>query len=91
MIVGISLAAGVAAALFEEHGIDVGYAYNRKEAKDHGEGGTLVGAEVTPLWDEWNLGSVALNYINSIKKIIRLWLVWMIYYKYGFLKNVNKM
>jgi len=43
---GISLAAGVAAALFAEHGIDVGYAYNRKEAKDHGEGGTLVGAEV---------------------------------------------
>jgi orotidine 5'-phosphate decarboxylase subfamily 2 len=43
---GISLASGVAAALFAEHGIDVGYAYNRKEAKDHGEGGTLVGAEV---------------------------------------------
>lgn len=43
---GISLAAGVAAALYDIHGIDVGYAYNRKEAKDHGEGGVLVGADV---------------------------------------------
>mmetsp|Transcript_52489 Transcript_52489/g.96707 ORF Transcript_52489/g.96707 Transcript_52489/m.96707 type:complete len:551 (-) Transcript_52489:95-1747(-) len=44
---GIGLAAGVAAALYTEHGIDVGYAYNRKEAKDHGEGGLLVGADVS--------------------------------------------
>lgn len=43
---GISLAAGVAAALFTEYAIDVGYAYNRKEPKDHGEGGVLVGADV---------------------------------------------
>jgi len=43
---GIPLAAGVAAALYSEHGIDTGFAYNRKEAKDHGEGGTLVGADV---------------------------------------------
>jgi orotate phosphoribosyltransferase len=27
-------------------GRDVGFAYNRKEAKDHGEGGTLVGAKL---------------------------------------------
>eukprot|EP00928_Gymnodinium_smaydae_P080726 TRINITY_DN64372_c0_g1_i1.p1 TRINITY_DN64372_c0_g1~~TRINITY_DN64372_c0_g1_i1.p1 ORF type:complete len:518 (+),score=117.36 TRINITY_DN64372_c0_g1_i1:73-1626(+) len=43
---GIPLAAGVAAALHEEHNIDVGFAYNRKEAKDHGEGGVLVGAPI---------------------------------------------
>lgn len=43
---GIPLAAGIASALYAEHGIDVGFAYNRKEAKDHGEGGTLVGADV---------------------------------------------
>merc|ERR1712060_772677 len=43
---GISLAAGVSAALFSEYGIDVGFAYNRKEAKDHGEGGNLVGADI---------------------------------------------
>jgi len=43
---GIGLAAGVAAALFNEYGLDYGYAYNRKEVKDHGEGGCLVGADV---------------------------------------------
>ncbi len=41
---GIPLAAVTAAALAEQHGRDVPYTYNRKEAKDHGEGGTLVGA-----------------------------------------------
>lgn len=41
---GISLAALTAAALFDEHGIDVPFAYNRKEKKAHGEGGQLVGA-----------------------------------------------
>ncbi len=41
---GIPLAASVAIALAEQHGRDVPYAYNRKEAKDHGEGGVMVGA-----------------------------------------------
>lgn len=41
---GIVLAAITAAALAERHDRDVPFAYNRKEAKDHGEGGTLVGA-----------------------------------------------
>ncbi|HEX7062911.1 MAG TPA: orotate phosphoribosyltransferase [Woeseiaceae bacterium] len=41
---GIPLAALTAAALAEHHDIDVPYAYNRKEAKDHGEGGSIVGA-----------------------------------------------
>jgi len=43
---GISLGAVVSAALYNDYGVDVGYAYNRKEAKDHGEGGTLVGASM---------------------------------------------
>lgn len=43
---GISLGAVVSAALYSEYGIDVGFAYNRKEVKDHGEGGMLVGAPV---------------------------------------------
>jgi orotate phosphoribosyltransferase len=43
---GIGLAAGVASALYAEYGLDYGYAYNRKEVKDHGEGGSLVGADV---------------------------------------------
>ena len=42
---GITLAAATAIAL-ADIGINVPYAYNRKEAKDHGEGGSLVGAPV---------------------------------------------
>jgi orotate phosphoribosyltransferase len=41
---GIPLATATAVALAVEHGIDVPFAYNRKEAKAHGEGGVLVGA-----------------------------------------------
>ena len=40
---GIPLAAVTAAALYEQHGRDLPYAFNRKEAKDHGEGGRIVG------------------------------------------------
>jgi orotate phosphoribosyltransferase len=40
---GITLAASIAIALARQ-GVNVPYAYNRKEAKDHGEGGTIVGA-----------------------------------------------
>jgi orotate phosphoribosyltransferase len=43
---GISLGAVVCAALYSDYGIDVGFAYDRKEAKDHGEGGKLVGASM---------------------------------------------
>jgi orotate phosphoribosyltransferase len=42
---GIPIAVATSAAL-AERGVDVGVAYNRKEAKDHGEGGWLVGADV---------------------------------------------
>ena len=42
---GIALAAATAIALADS-GRNVPYAYNRKEAKDHGEGGSLVGAPV---------------------------------------------
>jgi len=41
---GIPLAAATAIALADHHGRDTPYAFNRKEAKDHGEGGTIVGA-----------------------------------------------
>ncbi|KAH9939854.1 orotate phosphoribosyltransferase [Amylocystis lapponica] len=43
---GIPFAAGTALVLHRDHGIDVGYAYDRKEAKDHGEGGVMIGAPV---------------------------------------------
>ncbi len=43
---GIPLVAAIAYALSVNHGIDKPYAFNRKEAKDHGEGGLIVGAEL---------------------------------------------
>jgi len=41
---GIPLVSVIAATLYEKHGRDYPYAYNRKEVKDHGEGGNIVGA-----------------------------------------------
>jgi len=41
---GIALATAMAVALADRHGRDVPVAFNRKEAKDHGEGGTIIGA-----------------------------------------------
>jgi orotate phosphoribosyltransferase len=41
---GIPLASATAIALADHHAIDVPFVYNRKEAKNHGEGGVLVGA-----------------------------------------------
>jgi orotate phosphoribosyltransferase len=41
---GIPLATATAVALVNDHGLDVQFAYNRKEAKTHGEGGVMVGA-----------------------------------------------
>jgi orotate phosphoribosyltransferase len=41
---GIPLVTATAVALAERHGRSVPYAFNRKEAKDHGEGGNVVGA-----------------------------------------------
>lgn len=44
---GIPLAATTAVALAEHHQLDVPWCFNRKEAKNHGEGGSLVGAPLT--------------------------------------------
>ncbi|MBL8259038.1 MAG: orotate phosphoribosyltransferase [Candidatus Competibacteraceae bacterium] len=41
---GIPLVAAAAIALAEQHGRDLPWCFNRKEAKDHGEGGSIVGA-----------------------------------------------
>ena len=43
---GIPLVSAIAFALSVNHKIDKPYAFNRKEAKDHGEGGLIVGAEL---------------------------------------------
>lgn len=44
---GIPLATATAVALATDHGRSVSYAFNRKQAKDHGEGGRVVGAALT--------------------------------------------
>ncbi|WP_370280264.1 orotate phosphoribosyltransferase [Pontibacterium sp.] len=41
---GIPLAATTAVAMADQYGKDIPYVFNRKEKKDHGEGGNLVGA-----------------------------------------------
>ena len=43
---GIPFVAATAQALWREHQINAEWGYNRKEAKDHGEGGMLVGADL---------------------------------------------
>jgi orotate phosphoribosyltransferase len=43
---GIPLAAITSASLFQQFNIDKAYAFDRKEKKDHGEGGQIVGAEL---------------------------------------------
>ncbi|KAF8635835.1 hypothetical protein AX15_000033 [Amanita polypyramis BW_CC] len=43
---GIPFAATTAVALQSRHNVSVGFAYDRKEAKDHGEGGQIVGTSV---------------------------------------------
>lgn len=44
---GIPLAAATAVALAEHHSLDLPWCFNRKEAKAHGEGGSLVGAPLS--------------------------------------------
>ncbi|OBS08299.1 orotate phosphoribosyltransferase [Acidihalobacter prosperus] len=44
---GIPLVSATAVALAEHHGRDLPWCFNRKEAKDHGEGGSLVGAPLS--------------------------------------------
>lgn len=44
---GIPIATATAVALYDSHQKDTPYCFNRKEKKQHGEGGNLVGAELT--------------------------------------------
>lgn len=44
---GIPLAVSCSVALYNKYGIDVNYCFDRKEAKDHGEGGVIVGKQLT--------------------------------------------
>ena len=44
---GIPLSVATAIAMARDHNHNIPYCFNRKEVKDHGEGGQLVGAELT--------------------------------------------
>ena len=67
---GITLAAGVVCALAAQ-GKNLPYAYNRKEAKDHGEGGTTVGAplagRVLIIDDVMSAGTSVRESVNIIR------------------------
>lgn len=65
---GIILAAATAMMLAEQ-GINVPFAYNRKEAKDHGEGGTLVGA---PLKGRVLIIDDVISAGTSVRESVRL-------------------
>lgn len=40
---GIPLVISASASLYRDHNVDIPYCFNRKEAKDHGEGGSIIG------------------------------------------------
>lgn len=67
---GITLVALAAAALAEHHDIDMPFAYNRKEAKAHGEGGAVVGASLggkrVLILDDVVTAGTAIKEVNSI-------------------------
>ena len=44
---GIPLGVSTAIALTSAHGMEVGYTFDRKEKKDHGDGGMMVGTQLT--------------------------------------------
>jgi len=67
---GIPLVAATAIALNTKHGKDVPYCFNRKEAKDHGEGGSLVGSmfgRVLVIDDVITAGTAIRESIDIIK------------------------
>ena len=69
---GIPLAAATAIALHDHHGLNIPYAFNRKEAKDHGEGGTIVGSplqgKVLVIDDVISAGTSMRESINIINQ-----------------------
>jgi orotate phosphoribosyltransferase len=68
---GIVLAAGIAIVLARE-GRDVPFAFNRKEAKDHGEGGDIIGAplagRVLIVDDVMTAGTAARESLDTIRR-----------------------
>ncbi|KAG6909786.1 hypothetical protein DXG01_015279 [Tephrocybe rancida] len=70
---GIPFAATTALLLYNSHNIAVGFAYDRKEAKDHGEGGMMVGVPVAGkrvviLDDVMTSGKAVRGAIKTVQK-----------------------
>ena len=69
---GIPLAAACSIALSDQHERDLPYSFNRKEAKDHGEGGTIVGSalqgKVMIIDDVISAGTSVRESIDLIKQ-----------------------
>lgn len=71
---GIPLAVGVSAAYYFRAKRDVGYCFNRKEAKDHGDGGRMVGApidqnsKIVIVDDVMTAGTALKESINLLKQ-----------------------
>ncbi len=63
---GIPLAAITASALYQRFGRDIPYAFDRKEAKDHGEGGITVGAAIAGRVMIWHCQSRMLKLRTSL-------------------------
>ncbi|MEY4001715.1 MAG: orotate phosphoribosyltransferase [Pseudomonadota bacterium] len=77
---GIALAASTAVALAAQ-GHNVDFAYNRKEAKDHGEGGMLVGAnlsgrEVLIIDDVISAGTSVRESVQFPEGFLSRWIEW---------------
>ncbi len=66
---GIPLVTATAMALASHHGLDVPYSFNRKEPKNHGEGGLLVGA---PLKDDVVIVDDVITAGTAIREAITL-------------------
>lgn len=71
---GIPFVAATAQALWAQHGINANWGYNRKEAKDHGEGGILVGADLTgkKVWvidDVMTAGTAMREVVEILDKV----------------------
>jgi orotate phosphoribosyltransferase len=72
---GIPLCVGISSAYFHLFKKDVSYSYNRKEAKDHGEGGMIVGAPITAeskiviVDDVMTAGTALRESIEILKKL----------------------
>jgi orotate phosphoribosyltransferase len=66
---GIPLGASIAISLHRDHGRDVPFCFNRKEAKDHGEGGHTLGA---PLRDRVLIVDDVISAGTSVNESMRL-------------------